>query len=408
MSAHVQVNRSVQASLWKVCLGFVVAVLFASCPAEAADLITDGAMEIDPLTNWGPIVDVSGSNSLAVEPAGTSPSGQSLGITSDKGSNAGGGQSATVEWYNEQLNIGSINSTDTVNLSFWYGIQWNNNTTGASGTLNVDIKPTSGTWAANSINLWTQAISPSTTLQQGTVNEDVSSKITATDTYDIRLHFSGVTGTGSQGRVLVYWDDIVLDAAGAACTHAQPTVTMVTGDQPACRNGNVNYTFTVTNNCSAPCGNETFVLSYADDTGGFTSSGPANVSLDPGATSGNLTMTVNLDGTATGANTSTITASLASHTDGTNSDAQTTADTTPPADTSWNTNTPGDGQVVLNWANPGGDQVLVIRDTTTPVPDSPTNGTDYSGDVNTTPTITGSSSATAASTTRHRAPRRPV
>jgi hypothetical protein len=160
---------------------------------------------------------------------------------------------------------------------------------------------------------------------------------------------------------------------------------MVTGDQTACRNGNVNYTFTVTNNCSAACGNETFLLSYGDDTGGFTSSGPANVSLDPGATSGNLTMTVNLDGTASASNTSTITASLASHTDGTNSDAQTTADTTPPADTSWTTNTPGDGQVVLNWANPGGDQVLIIRDTTTPVPDSPTDGTDYSGDVNTTP-----------------------
>ena len=58
-----------------------------------------------------------------------------------------------------------------------------------------------------------------------------------------------------------------------------------------------------------------------------------------------------------------------------------TVDNDPPADATWGTITPGDQQVELNWTNPGDadfNKVLILRHIDSVVPDTPTEGTEYS------------------------------
>jgi hypothetical protein len=323
-------------------------------PGFAAEVITDGDMEIAPLTNWTASTGTTaGTRSKATDQFNTTAS--SLKFETDKL------QATAVEWWESQ-SVGIVNATDTVVLNLWWGAQWAI-AAGTAGTVYFDVKPASGSWTT----AWSQVLTPSTSFQSGTaVNQTISDSFTTTDTYEVRLRFAGNTGDNKNARMNVWWDTVSLDVTGPACVHAQPTVTMVTGDQTVCPGGTANYTFTATNNCSAGCSDESFNLSYGDDTGNFTSSGPGSTGLlTPGATSGNLTLTVDLTAAATGTNTSTITAALASHTDGTNSDAQTTADTTPPGDPSFSSCTGvSTSEIDLVFTDPGtsaGGGVVVVR-----------------------------------------------
>ncbi|XOB40392.1 MAG: IPT/TIG domain-containing protein [Candidatus Nealsonbacteria bacterium] len=56
-------------------------------------------------------------------------------------------------------------------------------------------------------------------------------------------------------------------------------------------------------------------------------------------------------------------------------------DNSPPADATWGTITPGDEQVILNWTNPEDldfSEVLILRSTSSPITDAPTDGSTYS------------------------------
>lgn len=60
--------------------------------------------------------------------------------------------------------------------------------------------------------------------------------------------------------------------------------------------------------------------------------------------------------------------------------ATVTIDNAPPSDATWGTVTAGDGQVSLNWTNPGGDfaQAILVRNTSASVTFVPTDGVTYS------------------------------
>ncbi len=336
-------------------------ILFVALSVYAADVITDGDMELAGIVNW-PHTDITGTNS-STKATDQSASGQSLKGTSLTGRGVGCG------WYNDQT-VGTINSTDTVNLSFWYGYQFNISSSSASGTLYVDAKPSSGTWAANSFNLWNLTTSPSTAFQSGTVtNQDVSALFTVDQSYDIRVRFEGTTGRDWSANIFVWWDDVVLNVVSPVCNHAAPTVDVInTTAKTGCTGDSITYDFTVTSNCSGSgCGNETFNLSYADSAGNFTSSGPASVVLAAGATSAIQTLTVDILAGASGSDTSTITATPSTHTGDavSNTEAVTTVDLTAPGSAIFTSCTPvSDSQIDLAWTNPGdGDfqNVIIVR-----------------------------------------------
>jgi len=63
-----------------------------------------------------------------------------------------------------------------------------------------------------------------------------------------------------------------------------------------------------------------------------------------------------------------------------NSSATITIDNASPNDATWTTITPGDGEVELNWTNPGTDfnKVLILRKAGSAISDTPTEGQEYS------------------------------
>jgi hypothetical protein len=253
--------------LWKVFLGFVVAVLFASCPAEAADAVTDGDMSTDPLNNWsftaiaGTVL-VDGTRDVDSTAGQYGAAAPSLSYETEKRNGV------LVEW-SESQSIGTVNASDTVNVSFWYGTLFSTNVSGASGTVYFDIKPSAGAWT----NVWSAGVTPNlNTFVPGSYSDNVSSSFTTDDTYEIRLRFRGVTGGNKNARVQVNWDDVVVDVTGPA--NAAPTITNTQADDgtsaatdiTTCAGSNV----TISANIDDTDGDPLDWTIYTDDGGGFT------------------------------------------------------------------------------------------------------------------------------------------
>ena len=185
-------------------------------PIGAADVITDGNMEQAGIANW-PHTDITASNGSA-KATDQSASGQSL-----KGTSAAG-RRINVGWYNAQA-IGTVNGTDTVSLSLWWGAQWTlSNGGGANGTLFVDINDGGG-WT----NIWNQVLTPDLAFTSGTVTAQNVSASFAGGSYDFRLRFEGQTGNNNSAEVLIWWDDVILDVVPAG---GGDTTTLGDGTDP--------------------------------------------------------------------------------------------------------------------------------------------------------------------------------
>jgi hypothetical protein len=120
----------------------------ATDTANAANVLTDSDMEAAGIGAW-PHSDITAANSSAK--AGDQVQG---GVQSLKGTSATG-KKINVGWYNQNTpSTGTINSTDTVLLSLWWGTQWNLNASGgAAGTLYVDITQAGTGWGSFT-NIW--------------------------------------------------------------------------------------------------------------------------------------------------------------------------------------------------------------------------------------------------------------
>ncbi len=350
-------------NLFTKILFFTNIVLLSSGFLFAADVVTDGNMELSGIVNW-PHTDIAATNSSAKAGDQFQSASQSL-----KGTSATG-RRVNVGWYNTQT-VGLINDTDTVTVSFWYGYQYMFSIASATGTFYFDIKPSSGTWATDSTNVWSASITPNVAFQSGIVSGlDISSSITVSQSYDIRLRFEGGTGNSPTAYINTWWDDVILDVvAPLQCTHAAPTVDVTgTTAKTGCTGDQITYSFSVTSNCNGPdCTDETFNLTYGDSAANFSSSGPASVVLAPGATSSTLTLTVDILPGAIGPDTTTITATPAAHPGdaASNTEAVTSVDLTPPGSALFTSCNPvSSSQIDLGWTNPVNadfQNVIIVR-----------------------------------------------
>ena len=191
----------------------LLVVLVLATPAVATDVITEGDMEDPGTPNW-PHTDLVGTNS-----SNENATDQvSTGTYSLRGTSATG-RKVDVGWYNSQAIGTTIEDTDTVLLSLWWGARFNVSSQTASGDLFVDVKLSGDSWS-QAINLWTVSITPSTSFQSAAETDvDVSSQFTVPGaTYDFRLRFEGSTGNDNAANIEIWWDDVVLDVTAGANT----------------------------------------------------------------------------------------------------------------------------------------------------------------------------------------------
>lgn len=360
-----------------------------------ANVLTDGTMEASGITAW-PVTNVTGTNASA-KATDRNDGGQAL-----KGTSAAGNK-INVEWYNAQA-AGTINAGDTVLLSLWYGVQFNAAVSGgATGTMYADLVR-----GGTPTRVWSQSITPSTTFQSGRVTAlDVSSFITTSGTYTLRIGFTGKTGGVNTASVNTWYDNVILDVTAAV----PPVTTVGNGTDPS--------SATI---CSGPREVDAFTLQTNTGTDAITQitltmTGASALSLveitsDDGATvhgsvanpsSDSVTIPVSLTATTTLANYKVrLTPKAQSALSGTTSYAVTalvtgvtspdpktyndtnsatiTIDNTPTANAAWGANAATDGSVTLQWSNPNDadfNSVIVLRSTTTPITAVPVEGQTY-------------------------------
>ena len=199
-----------------------LALLIVPSAAYAVDVVTDGDMEAAGITNWAETITTAPVSSAKATDQFQSTS-QSL-----KQSTAHIAKKTPYEMFNEQT-IGAVGATDTVTLSLWWGWEFTLNVGGAALTMNVDIKPTSGTWATNGVNVWTQVVTTAMSFTSAAVATfDISSSFSTSESYDIRVHVVGINGNNTAAQVYTWWDDVVVDVVAAG----SPSVDIADGTDP--------------------------------------------------------------------------------------------------------------------------------------------------------------------------------
>lgn len=379
----------------------LVAVLAAlSLVLWAADVVTDGNMELAGIVNW-PHTNVTGTNTSAKDTVQKGGGAQSLKGTSQTGSKL------AREWYNTQ-SVGTIGAGSTVTLSFWYGYQhFVNVGGGATTTLFVESKAASaGTWT----QLWTSgAQAGNVTFQSATVAaQDVSASFSTTDTYQIRLRVTGQTGNNAGAYFAAWWDNIVLDVTapavvttlGNGVVGSNATVCPGASGQKldgfsfvnnSGTNGVTALTVTTTNQAaiaSMQIWNEAGTTQYfttVNNPGSNTWNFSGGTTIPVGTTAANFKVLATYYGhaSAPAGNTAT-TAYVSAFTTANNKAGSDAADTTLTLDNAaataatWGTNTAGDASITLNWTlGTGGDSVVVVRYAANTDTTMPTDGTTY-------------------------------
>ncbi len=185
------------------------------------DYITDGDMEAAGITYW-PHSDITAVNSSAKATDQKGGGSQSLKGSGEVGRNT------TVGWFNAQT-AGEISSTDTVTLSLWYGHQAVG-IDAKSGTIYFDVKAAA---AADWTNAWSQALATTITFASSSISsQDISAAFTTDDTYQIRLRYEGQNGNNASAQILVWWDDVVMNAPCGAATPTPAPATATPTAQP--------------------------------------------------------------------------------------------------------------------------------------------------------------------------------
>ncbi len=382
------------------CLAMVV-VAFSAGVLLAANVVTDGNMEAAGITNWAH-VNVTATNSSAKAADWKVSGAQSL-----KGTSAAG-KGVSVEWYNRQT-VGTINAGDTVLLSLQYASLYSSIAGGVTGTFYADLSPNGTAWT----NVWTQAITPTTTRATGQLTTlDISSLVPSSSaTYQLRIRFAGKTGNVNGSTIAVWWDDVILDVVGPlpitttvgdgtdpGNTALCPTDGATFADAFTLQSSRNSIVTAATVNLGAGAAAGLSLVAITSDNG-VTSYGsvsnPATDAISIPLTT-NITSTtsatqykvrVTPKGHAAAAALYTVTARVTGLTSDAVSvtyndagDSNVTIDNVAPGNATWGSNSAADTAVTLNWTNPGSDfsQVIVLRSTTTPITAVPVEGTTYS------------------------------
>ncbi len=294
-------------------------------------------------------------------------------------------------------NGGSVNYTFTVT----------NNDTPACGSTTFNLSATDSNFTnfnASTVSSPTVALAAGATSASMTLTvSGMTGQGTGTDTTTVSAAAAGhTTGTSNSATTTL-----------SVCFPNAPTVTInaPTSQTITTNGGSATYTFTVRNNdTGASCGNVTFDLSAGDTN--ITEFNPSTVSsptvtLAPGATSANITLTVTgKAGQATGTDTTTVSAAAAGHTAGTSNSATTTLSVpctasapvvtiSPP--TTQGITTPG-GSVTYTFTVKNNDNT-VCSGTTFNLSAADSNTTNFDASTVSSPTVTLASQATSANMT---------
>lgn len=377
----------------------LIGLLFFTLWMFAANVLTDGDMETTTITSW-PLTNVTGTNASAKATDQKDTGTRSLKGTSQTG------KAVSVEWYNAQTD-GVINTGDTVLLSLWWGVQYTTAINGANGTMYADLVRSGGT----ATRVWSQTITPGLTFQSGRItSQDISSFVTTSGTYSLRIGFIGKTANTNGSGILTWYDNVVLDVTAGI----PPVTTVGDGTDPSdatiCSGPREVDAFTLQTNVGTDAiTNATITLASGTATAlslvEITSNDGATVygsASNPATTTVSIPVTITattaltpykvritpkaqpaLTGTSSYNVTATVTAltSPDPKTYGDTGSATITIDNTPAANATWGTNTAGDGIVTLAWTPPGDADyasVLVLRSTTTPITAVPVEGQTYS------------------------------
>jgi hypothetical protein len=208
-----------QKSLSILFIIFTNIILLASS-GFTADVISNGNFS-SGTTDWTH-VDVALTTTMSSDGTLGNPSPSLKGLT-------GEGDNEDYEFYHEQTISTTINSTDSVFLSFWVRREAISSATGASYTTRVDIKKPSGgvvtLWEVTAINFAQAGVG----YTDQVTDSLVSSHFDESGTYDIRLYsILGIANINPKRDPLasaqVNWDNIVLDVRTPA-VNQPPVVT---------------------------------------------------------------------------------------------------------------------------------------------------------------------------------------
>ncbi|MHB0972197.1 MAG: fibronectin type III domain-containing protein [Thermoanaerobaculia bacterium] len=397
-----------------------LALLIAGVP-QAANVVTDADMEAAGTGSW-PITNTTGTSSCA-KATDHSAAGQSLKCTSPTGARI------NYDWYNQQ-SLGTINAGDAVTWSAWWGGQF----VAAAGTATMTVELVKPDGAVATI--WTNATTLTTTFQSGNIAAaDISSQITATGTYAIRLHVSGKTANNSGASTAAWWDNVIVDvipkvitladgadpAASSRCPGDPPaladsftlqtntgtatvtagTVTLATGTWPGISLVEVTNDAGSTVYGSATPAGDTVAINFS----------PTALPVDTTSTQFRIRVTPksHLAMPAPPGATYPVTAKMTSLTSTTqvtgtdNAGTTITIDNASPSNAAWGTNVAGNSTVTLNWTNPADADfsgVVILRNSVTPITDAPQEGVTYtSGTIGSSTVVYGGPAQTTSDNT---------